>query len=119
MFRRKNSLMAIRDRRTGTERRGSNRYSLEFNVEWEGATGRQPGTISDVSFDGCFVLSSGDINDGDSVKIFVPLADGMKVQFDGKVANHVYEIGFGVRFEQLTSAQRDILMKIVRDAENI
>ena len=110
--------MTIRDRRTGTERRGSNRYSLELNVEWEGAAGRQPGTISDLSIDGCFVLSSGDINDGDTVKVFVPLADGMKVQFDGKVANHVYEIGFGVRFEQLTAAQRDVLMKIVRDMEN-
>jgi len=110
--------MTIRDRRSGTERRASNRYSLELNVEWEGTTGRQPGTISDVSIDGCFVLSSGDINDGDDVKVFVPLADGMKVQFNGKVANHVYEIGFGVRFEQLTGAQRDVLMKIVRDTEN-
>jgi hypothetical protein len=110
--------MTIRDRRSGTERRASNRYSLELNVEWEGAAGRQPGTISDVSIDGCFVLSSGDINDGDDVKVFVPLADGMKVQFNGKVANHVYEIGFGVRFEQLTGAQRDVLMKIVRDTEN-
>ena len=109
--------MTIRDRRSGTERRGSNRYPIELNVEWEGTTGRQPGTISDVSIDGCFVLSSGDINDGESVKVFVPLADGMKVEFDGKVANHVFEIGFGVRFERLTSAQRDVLMKIVRDSE--
>ncbi len=109
--------MTIRDRRSGTERRESNRYSIEQDVEWEGAAGRQPGTLSDVSIDGCFVLSSGDINDGDTVKIFVPLADGMKVQFEGKVANHVYEIGFGVRFEQLTVAQRDLLIKIVRESE--
>ncbi len=109
--------MTIRDRRSGTERRTSNRYSTEIDVEWEGAAGRQPGTLSDLSIDGCFVLSSGDINDGDGVKVFIPLADGMKVQFDGKVANHVYEIGFGVRFEQLTPAQRDVLMKIVRDRE--
>jgi hypothetical protein len=109
--------MTIRDRRTGTERRGSNRYSTELDVEWEGEAGRQLGTISDLSIDGCFVLSSGDINDGDSVKVFIPLADGMKAQFDGKVANHVYEIGFGVRFEQLTGAQRDVLMKIVRESD--
>ncbi|MBK8466998.1 MAG: PilZ domain-containing protein [Chloracidobacterium sp.] len=109
--------MSIRDRRSGTERRASNRYSIEMDVEWEGAAGRQPGTVSDVSIEGCFVLSSGEINDGDPVKVFVPLADGMKVQFDGKVANHVYEIGFGVRFEQLTAAQRDVLIKIVRETE--
>ena len=109
--------MSIRDRRSGTERRTSNRYSIELDIEWEGAAGRIPATISDVSIEGCFVLSSGDINDGDTVKLFVPLADGMKVQFEGKVANHVYEIGFGVRFEQLTAAQRDVLIKIVRESE--
>ena len=109
--------MSIRDRRSGTERRSSNRYSLELDVEWESAAGRLPGTVSDVSIDGCFVLSSGDVTDGDRVKLFVPLADGMKVQFEGKVANHVYEIGFGVRFEQLTAAQRDILISIVRETE--
>ena len=73
--------------------------------------------MSDVSFDGCFVLSSGDISDGDPVKLFVPLADGMKVQFTGRVANHVYEIGFGVKFDPLSVAQRDLLVKMVRDSE--
>lgn len=109
--------MQIRDRRSGLERRSSNRYPVEMDVEWEGAHGRQPGTLSDVSLDGCFVLSSGDIDDGDPVKVFVPLADGMKVQFDGKVANHVFEIGFGVRFGQLSAAQRDLLGQIVRKAD--
>ena len=109
--------MSIRDRRSGHERRGSNRYPVEFDIEWEGTAGRMTGSISDVSLDGCFVLSAGDTNDGDTVKLFVPLADGMKVQFDGKVANHVYDIGFGVRFEQLSVAQRDLLIKIVRDSE--
>ena len=109
--------MSIRDRRSGTERRSTNRYSLELDVEWEGPAGRLQGTVSDVSIDGCFVLSSGDVTDGDTVKLFVPLADGMKVQFEGKVANHVYEIGFGVRFEQLTAAQRDVLINIVRETE--
>ena len=110
--------MQIRDRRSGHERRGaSNRYPLEVDVEWEGPSGYFPGRISDISLDGCFVLSSGDIEDGDDVKIFVPFADGMSVQFDGKVANHVYEIGFGVRFEQLSDTQRDLLTQLVKRSE--
>lgn len=109
--------MQIRDRRSGNERRASNRYAVELEVEWEGWQGRQSGTLSDVSLDGCFVLSSGDVEDGDDVKVFVPLADGMKVQFEGKVANHVYEIGFGIRFAQLTAAQRDLLTQLVRRSE--
>ena len=73
-----------------------------------------PGSISDVGLDGCFVLSSGDVNDGDPVKIFVPLADGMKVEFTGRVANHVFEIGFGVKFDRLSEAQRELLVKLVQ-----
>lgn len=109
--------MTIWDRRSGLERRSTNRYLVELNIEWEGSAGRVPATISDVSLDGCFVLSSGDVEDGEEVKIFVPLADGMKVQFDGRIANHVYEIGFGVKFGQLSAAQRELLIQVVKNAE--
>jgi hypothetical protein len=108
--------MAVQDRRSGDERRASNRYPVEVEVEWEGSGGRMPGTLSDVSLDGCFVLSSGETSDGETVKLFVPLADGMKVQFEGTVANHVFDIGFGIRFGALSGPQRDLLIKIVRDS---
>jgi hypothetical protein len=108
--------MSVGDRRSGEERRTSKRYPVEVEVEWEGSGGRLAGAISDVSLDGCFVLSSGETNDGDTVKIFVPLGDGMKVQFDAAVVNHVYDIGFGVRFSKLSGPQRDLLIKIVRES---
>ncbi len=105
------------DRRSGFERRETVRYPVEVEVEWEAAKGRQPGTMSDVSLKGCFVLGTGDVTDGELVKIFVPLADGMKVQFDARVANHVIEIGFGVKFEPLSAAQRDMLTRLVHKAQ--
>ncbi len=105
----------MQDRRSGHERRSSNRYPVDVDVEWQGSDGRSPGSISDVSLDGCFVLSAGNVSDGDQVKIFVPLADGMKVEFSGRVANHVFEIGFGMKFDQLSAAQRDLLVNIVSD----
>ncbi|MBP6004921.1 MAG: PilZ domain-containing protein [Pyrinomonadaceae bacterium] len=108
--------MSTQDRRSGTERRGTNRYSVDVQVEWEGKLGRQPGSLSDVSFDGCFILSSGEVQDGDPVRVFIPLADGMKVQFGGRVANNVFEIGFGVKFDQLSSAQRELLVNLVRES---
>lgn len=111
--------MSTQDRRSGAERRATNRYPVDVEIEWEGTTGRSPGSISDVSLDGCFVLSSGDVNDGDRVKLFIPLADGMKVEFGGRVANHALEIGFGFRFDQLSVAQRDLLVKIVRESGGV
>ena len=109
--------MAIKDRRSGEERRSVNRYQVEVDVEWQTSAGRSPGTISDVGLDGCFVLSSGDVADGEPVKIFVPLADGMKVEFTGRITNHVFEIGFGAKFDKISAAQRDLLARLVQDAE--
>jgi len=109
--------MLGQDRRSNNERRETIRYPISVDIEWEVNSVRLPGTLSDVSFDGCFVLSSGEVTDGDLIRIFVPLADGMKVQFGGKIANHVFEIGFGVRFEPLSAAQRKVLVDLVKAAE--
>jgi hypothetical protein len=110
--------MSTHERRSGVDRRATKRYAIEMEVEWEGSSGRAPGSISDVSLDGCFVLCSGDVGDGDHVKIFVTLEDGMKVEFSGRVVNHVFEIGFGVKFDQLTKQQRELLLNILRDSES-
>lgn len=75
-----------------------------------------PGSLSDISLDGCFVLGSGEVEDGDRVRIFVPLADGMRVEFSGVIANNVFEIGFGVKFDPLSNAQREVLIQMVRDS---
>ena len=107
----------MRDRRSGEERRSANRYQVEVEVQWQGIGPRAQGTLSDVSLDGCFVLGSGDVEDGEAVKVFVPLADGMKVEFRGRVTNHVRDIGFGMKFDSVSAAQRDLLVNIVRDSE--
>ena len=105
--------MSILDRRSGKERRETERHSVNIDVEWEGLVGRKKGTISDISRQGCFVLSSGEVEDSENVKIFLPLTDGMKVQFWGQVINHVFEIGFAIRFIELSPAQEDFLKKFV------
>lgn len=105
--------MSTIDRRTGSERRTNPRYSVNVNVEWEAKVGRKKGTINDISREGCFVLCSGEVEDGENVRIFFPLSDGMKVQFVGEIVNHIYEIGFGVRFIELGAAQKSFLSKFI------
>jgi hypothetical protein len=98
-----------RDRRRGGDRRTEQRYSLELNVNCEGSSGPFNGTMSDLSSNGCFVLASGDVEDGDRVRVEIPLLVGGTVALLGEVANHVPEIGFGMRFVGLTDAQRSYL----------
>ncbi len=104
--------MAI-DRRSGSDRRIDGRHKIKIDVEWEGLIGRKSGTISDISVNGCFVMSSGEVEDGENVKIIFPLNGGRKVPFWGEVVNHFLEIGFAVRFIELNEAQKDFLTKFV------
>ena len=108
-----NNSMSDLDRRKSDDRRKSRRYPLSLDIEWENYHGRRAGTLSDISEDGCFVLSEVDVSDGELVKILIPLTDGMKVEFMGQVANYVYEIGFAVNFISLTDAQREFLSSFV------
>ena len=109
--------MAILDRRSGQERRSDSRFEMNIDVEWEGAAGRKEGTISDLSVNGCFVMCSGEVDDGETVKIFLPLADGMKVEFRGEVVNHILEIGFGVRFNEMTETKKEFLTKLLKNVK--
>ncbi len=105
--------MVMTDRRSGIERRATVRNKVSLHVEWENLSGRHYGTLSDVSEYGCFVLSSGEISQGDTLKVFLPLADGMKVQILGEVKNHVFEIGFALRFVDLSNAQKRVLREFI------
>jgi PilZ domain len=102
-------IMVKQDRRNGGDRREKERFGLEMNVVWEGSSGRAPGTMSDVSSTGCFVLCNADVEDGDQVRIDIPLNTGGTLSLWGEVINHVQEIGFGVRFVALTDTQRTYL----------
>jgi hypothetical protein len=101
------------DRRAGDDRRKFPRFAVNIEVEWEAAAGRKKGTVSDISREGCFVLCAGEVENGDRVRIFLPISDGMKAQFNGEVMNHFFEIGFAVRFNDLGPAQTDFLEKFI------
>ena len=97
------------ERRSGSDRRSTDRFSVNIDVDWEGFAGKQNGTISDISVEGCFLLCSGEVENGDYVNVYFPLTNGKKIKFQGEVTNHVFEIGFGMRFLNLTESQKDFL----------
>jgi hypothetical protein len=105
--------MAITDRRAGGDRRAVERFSVNIEIGWEGLIGRKPGILSDISAIGCFVLSSGEVEDGENVKIYFPLTNGRKIQLWGEISNYVFEIGFAVKFIELSEAQKEFLRVFV------
>jgi hypothetical protein len=101
--------MTISERRAGSNRRAVERFNVNIEIEWEGLVGKKAGTISDISTTGCFVLCSGEVEDGENVKIFFPLTNGRTIQFWGEVVNHFIEIGFAIKFIELSEAQQEFL----------
>ena len=61
--------MSTIDRRSGEDRRSVKRRNITLDVEWEGAEGRRSGTLSDLSEAGCFVLTGGEVSEGDTIKL--------------------------------------------------
>lgn len=59
------------------------------------------------------MLCSGEVDRGDTVKLFLPIGEGMKVQVLGEVRDKALEIGFSVRFIETTQAQRDLILGLM------
>ncbi len=105
------------DRRRSNDRRSARRFTVTIDIEWERSGDRHPGTISDLSEGGCFVLTGIEVEDGDEIGLFLPIGDGMKVQYIGTVTNHVYEIGFAANFTRVSEAQRNVLRSYLLSEE--
>ena len=100
---------------SGFERRKGKRFPADLEVDWESSAGRGTGSLSDISETGCFILCGGGVTEGESVRVLFPLGDGMSAEFRGEVVNFTEEVGFGLRFDALTPAQRDLVSKVIRD----
>ncbi len=95
------------------ERRQAERTKFSKEIEWAGASGRLTGTISDIGPGGCFVLTGGIYDDGEIVRLYFPLSDGMNVEFMAEISNHEKEIGFAARFVDMTRSQREFLSSFI------
>ena len=105
--------MAKIDRRKGGDRRRHDRHTVAIEIEWENAKGKRSGTINDLSMSGCFLLSGGEVEDGEAVRVYFTTTDGKKFVILGDIINHVFEVGFAVRFIDLTDSQIVFLHRLM------
>ena len=101
------------DRRKGGDRRRHDRHSVSIPVEWEDLSGRRSGTISDLSMSGCFLLTGGAVEDGRPVTIHFSAYGGKTVDIPGTIVSHVFEVGFAVKFVDLTDQQIVFLHRLM------
>jgi len=96
------------------ERRRAKRVNVDLPTRWEGATMLHQGTISSLSQTGCFLLTGGQVEPKELVRVEVMLPDNEEpLSLWGEVVEAAYEIGFAVRFNPLNDDQHKRLVRFV------
>jgi len=100
------------------ERRVEDRIRLTVDIEWDSNDGRHPGTLSDLNSTGCFILASGFFTDGETVRVHLPITEGEVFEVVGEIVNQYPDLGFALRFMNLTDDQRQSLIDFANQRES-
>src|SRR6267378_468416 len=84
------------------ERRDSKRVWADISVQWHGLLNSREGSISDMSLTGCFILTGGEVSPGELVSVEIDLPGLLRMQLWGKVVYHIADMGFALRFKDLS-----------------
>ena len=93
------------------DRRAAPRVRVNLPARWEGAVARENATLTDLSRNGCFILTGGKVELKELVWLEINLDDQQTVNFWGEVVNISSEIGFAVRFNSSSPEDEAALAK--------
>ena len=100
------------------ERRKEPRLEVTLPVRWEGVIEQRNTTISDLSTDGCFVLSGGEVALKELLRLEIFLPDEEPIYLWAEVVDTAEEIGFALRFTSVDSDDQKRLDSFVAAALN-
>ena len=80
------------------DRRSAPRVRVSLPARWEGVLSRESATVTDLSRNGCFVLTGGKVEVKELVWLEIQLTNTEKVVFWAEVVDQASEIGFALKF---------------------
>jgi hypothetical protein len=80
------------------DRRAAPRIRVSLPARWEGVISRQSATVTDLSRNGCFVLTGGKVEVKELVWLEIKLTETQTVNFWAEVVDEASEIGFALKF---------------------
>jgi PilZ domain-containing protein len=95
------------------EQRRETRVPLRLEVQWNGWENQSPDVTSDVSLSGCYIESLNSVTVGEVLNLGLRLPSKEILPIRCEVRYHQPTIGFGIRFLQLSSVQRDALAELI------
>jgi hypothetical protein len=93
------------------DRRSAPRARVNVAARWAGEKSRENGTVTDLSRNGCFVLSGGQVRVKELILLEISLPEQQTVHFWGEVVDEASEIGFAMRFNSSSTEDQDALAK--------
>jgi len=100
------------------ERRAAPRVRVSLTASWQGAVTSQKATVTDLSRNGCFVLSGGKVEVKELVSIEIELPHRRSVHFWAEVVDEASEIGFALRFNSSTDEDLEQLESYIEEIFN-
>ena len=96
------------------ERRTVDRVKVSLRVTWEGSLATLQGEITDLSINGCFILTDDKVSLRELIKLEIRQPRSGHLYLWGEVIYQMPEIGFGVRFTGGEEEDRKRLRWLVR-----
>lgn len=95
------------------ERRRANRGTIFLEATWVGDAGRHGARVSDMSLGGCYLDTIAQAAVGEILTINVQLPEGPWITLQGRVAHLQSNLGFGIRFTNLSDDQRKFVIQLI------
>jgi hypothetical protein len=95
------------------ERRSAPRARVNLPARWEGASSRENATVTDISRNGCFVLSGGKVDLKELVWLEINLPNQQRISFWTEVVYDASEIGFALRFNSSSEEDAEVLAEFL------
>jgi hypothetical protein len=95
------------------DRRAAPRARVNLPARWEGVISREDATVTDLSRNGCFVLSGGQVDKKELISLEIQLEPHQTVHFWAEVVDEASDIGFALRFNSATSDDEALLINFL------
>ena len=95
------------------ERRRARRASVNLPARWEGVLSQQHASVTNLSINGCFLLSGGSVEARELLRLEITLPNGKHIYPWAEVVEEAGEIGFAVRFTMMDDDEQERLTHFI------
>ena len=95
------------------DRRSAPRIRVNLPARWEGVLNRVEATITDISRNGCFVLTGGKVEIRELISLEIQLPSRHWAHMWCEVVDEASEIGFAVKFNSISDEDEQRLVEYI------